>query len=156
MEKNTIDQVDQQILALMVSNARIPYLEIARACNISGASVHQRVKKMEDAGVILGSRVMVRPQHVGLPLCAFISVKLSSPDVTATVVDELRKLPEVVECHFVTGPFSLLLKLYCRDNRHLVDLLVHKLPHIFGISDTSSAISLEEAIDRAPQLPRKR
>jgi Lrp/AsnC family transcriptional regulator for asnA, asnC and gidA len=127
-------------------------LEIARECGISGAAVHQRVKKLEDGGIIVGSRMIVKPRALGLDICAFVHVKFSKPDVWKEAIDEIRKIPEVVECHFVAGPFALLLKLYCHDNEHLMDVLVNQLPTVTGIAETSSFISLDQAIEREPNF----
>jgi Lrp/AsnC family transcriptional regulator for asnA, asnC and gidA len=154
MGRYHIDGTDHKILTLLIKNARTPFLEIARECGISGAAVHQRVKKLEDANVIVGSRMVVRPRSLGLDVCAFVNVKLSEPDISRRAIEELIKMPEIVECHFIAGPFSLLLKLYCYDNEHLMDVLVNQIPHVIGVSDTSSFISLEQVIEReAYSLP---
>ncbi|MDR0688475.1 MAG: Lrp/AsnC ligand binding domain-containing protein [Prevotellaceae bacterium] len=152
MGRYYIDSVDYKILTLLIKNARTPFLEIARECSISGAAVHQRVKKLEDANVIVGSRMVVKPRSLGLDICAFVNVKLSKPDVSKSAIEEFRKIPEIVECHFIAGPFSLLLKIYCHDNEHLMDLLVNQIPHIVGVTDTSSFISLEQVFEREPYL----
>jgi Lrp/AsnC family transcriptional regulator for asnA, asnC and gidA len=152
MGRYRIDDTDYRILTLLIKNARISFLEIARECGISGAAVHQRVKKLEDAEVIVGSRILVKPRSLGLDICAFVNVKLSKPDISQLAVEALRKMPEIVECHFIAGPFSLLLKLYCCDNEHLMDVLVNKIPHVVGVSDTASFISLEQVIEREPYL----
>jgi Lrp/AsnC family transcriptional regulator for asnA, asnC and gidA len=152
MGRYYLDSIDHQILTLLIKNARTPFLEIARECSISGAAVHQRVKKLEDADVIVGSRTVVKPRSLGLDICAFVNVKLSKPDVSKIAIEALSKIPEIVECHFIAGPFSLLLKLYCHDNEHLMDLLVNQIPHIAGVTDTSSFISLEQAFEREPYL----
>jgi Lrp/AsnC family transcriptional regulator for asnA, asnC and gidA len=152
MGRYRFDDTDHKILTLLIKNARTPFLEIARECGISGAAVHQRVKKLEDANIIVGSRMLVRPRSLGLDICAFVNVKLSKPEISLLAIEELRKMPEVVECHFIAGPYSLLLKLYCYDNEHLMDVLVNQIPHIAGVSDTSSFISLEEVIEREPYL----
>jgi Lrp/AsnC family transcriptional regulator for asnA, asnC and gidA len=152
MGRYHIDGIDHKILTMLIKNARTPFLEIARECGISGAAVHQRVKKLEDASVIVGSRMMVKPRSLGLDICAFVNVKLSKPDISQIAIEEFHKIPEIVECHFIAGPFSLLLKLYCHDNEHLMDLLVNQIPHIVGVTDTSSFISLEQAFEREPHL----
>ena len=115
-----IDKTDQKILSFLVNNARMPYLEIARECGVSGAAIHQRVKKMEANGIITGSRLIVKPSTLGLNVCAFISVTLSEASKYPEVVSALKKIPEIVECHFVTGKAALLVKLYCFDNDHLI------------------------------------
>ena len=143
-----IDATDQKILSFLVKNARMPFLEIARECGISGAAIHQRIKKMEKNGIITGSRLLVKPQAIGLNVCAFVDVKLSQSNTYPQVVEALKKIPEIVECHFVTGNHALLLKLYCFDNDHLMDILINKMQNIPGIESTETWVSLDEAIER--------
>jgi len=151
-ERIYIDSIDLKILTLLIRNARTPFLEIARECGISGAAVHQRVRKLEESNVIIGSRTIVRPRSLGLDICAFVNIKLSQPNVGSDTIEELKKMPEVVECHFIAGPYSLLLKVFCHNNEHLMDVLVNQIPHIPGVSDTSTFISLEQVISREPHL----
>lgn len=143
-----VDAIDQKILSYLVKNARMPYLEIARECGISGAAIHQRVKKMEDAGVIDGSRMVVKEKLLGFDICCFVGVELVSTNKYSSVVEALRLMPEVVECHFITGGFALLLKIFCRNNEHLMDVLVNTIQNIEGISRTETFISLDQAIER--------
>ncbi len=143
-----IDQTDQKILSFLVKNARMPFLEIARECGVSGAAIHQRVKRLEANGVITGSRLLVKPQALGLNVCAFISISLSEADKYLEVVASLRKIPEIVECHFVTGKYALLVKIYCLNNDHLMEVLLRTIQKIPYIQATDTMISLDEAIDR--------
>ena len=143
-----LDALDYKILKMLSQNARKPYLEIARACNVSGAAIHQRVKKMENAGVITGSRLLVKPEALGLNVCVFICVSLSEANAYPKVIDALRKIPEVVECHFVTGEYSLLLKVYCFDHDHLMKILIDTIQNIPGIGRTETLVSLDQAIER--------
>jgi Lrp/AsnC family transcriptional regulator for asnA, asnC and gidA len=147
-EKLKVDAIDQKILSYLVKNARMPFLEIARECGISGAAIHQRVKKMEDAGIIAGSRMIVKPKALGFDVCAFVGVQLVSTNQYVGVIEALKLMPEVVECHFITGEFALLLKLFCRDNEHLMDVLVNTIQNITGIARTETFISLDQAIER--------
>jgi Lrp/AsnC family transcriptional regulator for asnA, asnC and gidA len=147
-EKFRVDVIDQKILSYLVKNARIPFLEIARECGISGAAIHQRVKKMEDAGIIAGSRMIVKPKALGFDVCAFVGVQLVSTNLYSGVIEALKLMPEVVECHFITGEYALLLKIYCRDNEHLMDVLVNTIQNIPGIARTETFISLDQAIER--------
>lgn len=148
MEKIQVDAVDQKILSYLVKNARMPFLEIARECGISGAAIHQRVKKMEEAGIIAGSRMVVKPKALGYDVCAFVGVQFSMANQYEGVVDALRNIPEVVECHFITGGYALLLKIYCRDNEHLMEVLVNTIQNIPGILNTETFISLDQAFER--------
>ena len=143
-----IDATDQNILGFLVKNARMPFLEIARECGVSGAAIHQRVKRLEANGVITGSRLLVKPQALGLNICAFVSISLSEASKYNEVVASLRQIPEVVECHFVTGKYALLVKLYCFDNDHLMEVLLNTIQKIPFILATDTMIALDEAIDR--------
>ena len=148
MPSYQIDPVDQKILSFLVKNARMPYLEIARECGVSGAAIHQRVKRLENNGVITGSRLLVKPQALGLNVCAFISVSLSESNKYREVVDAIKHVPEIVECHFVTGRAALLLKVYCLDNDHLMEILLSTIQKIKYIQSTETMISLDQAIER--------
>ena len=143
-----IDQIDQKILSFLVNNARMPFLEIARECGVSGAAIHQRVKRLEANGVITGSRLLVKPQALGLNVCAFISVTLSEANKYPEVVANLKKIAEIVECHFVTGNAALLVKVYCFDNDHLMEVLLNMMQKIPYIQSTETMISLDQAIER--------
>lgn len=148
MTSYQIDQVDRKILSLLVKNARMPFLEIARECGVSGAAIHQRVKRLETAGVITGSRLLVKPQALGLNICAFVSISLSEASKYAEVVNSLKQIPEVVECHFVTGKYTLLVKMYCFDNDHLMEVLLNTIQKIPFIQATDTMIALDEAVNR--------
>lgn len=148
MSNYQIDRIDQKILAFLVKNARMPFLEIARECGVSGAAIHQRVKKMESLGIITGSRLLVKPQALGLNVCAFVGMSLSQANKYNEVVESLRKLPEIVECHFITGQHSLLIKLYCFNNDHLMKTLLDTIQNIPGVEKTETWVSLEETIER--------
>ena len=143
-----IDTTDQKILGFLVKNARMPFLEIARECGVSGAAIHQRVKRLEANGVITGSRLLVKPQALGLNICAFVSISLSEASKYNEVVASLRQIPEVVECHFVTGKYALLVKLYCFDNDHLMEILLKTIQNIPFIQATDTMIALDEAFER--------
>ena len=146
--KFQIDATDQKILSFLVKDARMPFLEIARECGVSGAAIHQRVKKLESCGVITGSRLLVKPQALGLDVCAFVGVRLAQPNCYPQVIEALKKIPEVVECHFVTGEHALLLKIYCFNHDHLMKILVDTLQNIPGIGKTETWVSLDQAIER--------
>jgi len=148
MPKYQIDHIDQKILSFLVKNARMPFLEIARECGVSGAAIHQRVKKMENLGVITGSRLLVKPQTLGLSVCAFVGVQLSQANQYPSVIDALKSISEVVECHFVTGRHSLLLKIYCRNHDHLMEVLINTIQNIPSVMQTETLVSLDQAIER--------
>ena len=148
MTKYQLDPIDRKILALLVKDARMPFLEIARECGVSGAAIHQRVKKLENNGVITGSRINVKPAALGLKVCAFISVSLSENNKYAEVVNTLKHIEEIVECHFITGRATLLLKVYCFDNDHLMEVLLNTIQKIPFVQATDTMISLDEAFER--------
>ena len=143
-----MDEIDRKILGFLIKNARMPFLEIARECGVSGAAIHQRVKKLELNGVITGSRLLIRPQALGLNVCAYISVTLSEANKYPEVIAAFRAIPEIVECHFVTGRYSLLVKLYCYDNDHLMDILLNTIQKIPYVQSTETQISLDNEIER--------
>lgn len=146
--KYQIDPFDQKILSFLVKNARMPFLEIARECGVSGAAIHQRVKRLETNGVITGSRILVKPQALGLSVCAFVSVSLSESNKYPEVIECFKNIPEIVECHFVTGKHALLVKLYCFDHDHLMEILLNTIQKIPYIQSTETQISLDQAIER--------
>ena len=146
MEK--IDNLDRKILEIIMKNARIPSKDVALECNVSRAAIHQRIQRMIDLDVITGSGYHVDPKVLGFATCTYIGVKLERGSMYRTVVPELEKIPEVVECHFTTGPYTMLIKLYARDNEQLMDLLNNKLQAIPGVVSTETLISLEQSIKR--------
>lgn len=148
MSQYQIDPTDQKILSFLVKNARMPYLEIARECGISGAAIHQRIKKMESSGIITGSRLLVKPRALGLNVCAFICVSLTENNKYPQVISALKKVPEAVECHFITGKAAILLKVYCFDNDHLMEVLLNTIQNIPFVQYTDTMISLDEAFER--------
>lgn len=148
MSKPVLDLIDRKILKLLIGNARLPYLEIARECGISGAAIHQRIRKLHESGVIMGSRLVVNPRMMGFDVCAYVNISLKDPQLMAHTVEELKAVPEVVECHFITGSGNLLAKLYCVDNEHLMHTIFDGILRIQGITTTTTNISLKEAFYR--------
>ncbi len=150
MAQPQLDSLDIKILQMMASNARCPFLEIARACDVSGAAIHQRVQKLTAMGVIKGSELLIDPSTVGYDTCAYIGFFLKDPSQFNHVVEELKNIPEVVECHFTTGQYDMFIKLYARNNDHLLHIIHEKLQHL-GLSRTESLISFKEVFKR--QIP---
>ncbi len=148
MAKFPIDAIDKKILSHLIKNARMPFLEIARECGISGAAIYQRVKKLEEAGIISGSRLEVDPQALGYTLCAFIGIQISDPSLHFVAVEALKEIPEVVECHFITGKYNILIKIHCFDNEHLMHTIFDNILKIKGISQTETYMSLFKAFER--------
>ena len=148
MPKVALDAIDRKILKYLIKNARMPFLEIARECGISGAAIHQRIRKLDEAGVILGSRLVVNPKMMGFDVCAPVSIPLRDPKLLSEAIEELKKVPEIVECHFITGAGNILAKLYCVDNEHLMRTIFDGILHIQGLASTETMISLQEVFQR--------
>lgn len=143
-----IDKLDKQILNIISLNARIPFKDVAAECGVSRAAIHQRVQRLIDLGVIIGSGYEVSPKSLGYTTCTYIGLKLEKGSMYKAVVEELNKIPEVVECHFTTGPYTILTKVYARDNEQLMDLLNNKLQEIPGVVSTETMISLDQSIKK--------
>lgn len=142
-----IDRLDMKILRLISDDARIPFLEVARACNVSGAAIHQRIQKLTHLGILKGSQFIIDPEKIGYETCAYIGLNLKNPENFDAVVEELKKIPEVVECHYTTGNFDLFIKLYAQNNHHLLDIIHDKLQPL-GLSSSETLISFNTVIDR--------
>lgn len=142
-----LDALDKKILELVIADARIPFLEVARACNVSGAAIHQRIQKLTNIGILKGSQFNIDPEKIGYDTCAFIGLYLKDPEKFDDVVEELRKIPEVVECHYTTGGYDMFIKLYAYNNHHLLNVIHDKLQPL-GLSRSETIISFNEAINR--------
>ena len=146
MEK--IDNLDKKILSILSKNARIPFKDVAAECGVSRAAIHQRVQHLIAGGVITGSGFDVNPKSVGYSTCTYIGLNLERGSMYKDVVKQLLTIPEIVECHFTTGPYTMLLKVYARDNEQLMDLLNNKMQMIPGVNSTETLISLDQSIRR--------
>ena len=153
MEK--IDKLDRKILEIISQNARVPFRDVAEQCDVSRAAIHQRVQRMIENSVITGSGYHVNPKVLGFLTSAYIGVKLERGSMYKTAIPEFEKIPEVTECHFTTGPYTLLVKLYARDNEHLMDLLNNRIQEIPGVVATETMISLNQAVKRKVPITRK-
>ena len=143
-----IDGIDKKILRALIEDARTPILEIARHIGISGAALHQRLRKLEKSGLIAGSKFVINPKMLGYKTMAFIGIFLDKAMNNPDAVRRLKKIPEVLECHYTTGNWSILIKILCKDNEHLMHLLNKEIQTIPGVSRTETFISLEQQIDR--------
>lgn len=146
MEK--IDNLDKRILSILSQNARIPFKDVAAECGVSRAAIHQRVQHLIEAGVIMGSGFDVNPKSLGYSTCTYVGITLERGSMYKDVVERLQHIPEVVECHFTTGPYTMLAKLYARDNEQLMHLLNECLQEIPGVVATETLISLEQSLKR--------
>ena len=149
MEK--IDNLDKKILSILSKNARIPFKDVAAECNVSRAAIHQRVQHLIEGEVIMGSGFDVNPKSLGYSTCTYVGITLERGSMYKEVVKQLERIPEVVECHFTTGPYTMLVKLYARDNEQLMELLNGKLQGSPGVVATETLISLEQSLKR--ELP---
>jgi len=131
-----------------MEDARRPILEIARKIGISGAAIHQRLRKLERSGLILGSKFLINPKVMGYTTMAYVGIYLDKAMSNPMAVKELEKIPEVLECHYTTGDWSILVKILCKDNEHLMHVLNKNIQQISGVSRTETFISLAQQIDR--------
>lgn len=147
-----IDKLDRKILNIIMKNARIASKDVAAVCGVSRAAIHQRIQRLIEMKVIVGSGYNVNPRRLGYNTCTYVGVKLEKGSLYREVVKELEKIKEVVECHFTTGPYSMLIKVYAQDNQHLMELLNDRIQHIAGVTETETLISLEQSINRQIDL----
>ncbi len=144
-----IDSLDKKIIKMITKNARIPYLEVARECNVSGAAIHQRIQKLTRMGVITGSKFTIEPKKIGYNTRAYMGIFLEQASLYNDVLQELKKIPEITQCHFTTGNYSVFIKIFAHDNEHLKTILSDKIQLIPGIARTETFISLEEGFNRS-------
>ncbi|WP_311589674.1 Lrp/AsnC family transcriptional regulator [Prevotella disiens] len=147
MAHRGLDQLDKKILCLIAEDARIPFLEVARECKVSGAAIHQRIQKLTNLGVLKGSQFVIDPEKIGFETCAYMGLNLKNPENFDEAVEALKKIPEIVECHYTTGEYDLFIKVYAHNNRHLLDIIHDKL-QVLGLSRSVSLISYNAVIDR--------
>ena len=150
MGHHQLDALDEQILKLIANNARIPFLEVARTCNVSGAAIHQRIQKLTNLGILKGSQFIIDPEKVGYETCAYIGLYLKDPSSFEEVIEKLSLIPEIVECHYTTGKYDMFIKIYARNNHHLLSIIHDKLQPL-NLARTETLISFHEALKR--QMP---
>lgn len=140
-----IDKLDKKIMDIISINARIPFKDVALRCGVSRAAIHQRVQRLIDNNVITGSGYLINPKSLGYSTCTYVGIKLEKGSLYKSVVEELAKIPEVVECHCTTGPYSMFIKLYVKDNEQLMHTLNNVVQAIPGVDSTETLISLEQS-----------
>lgn len=150
-----IDNLDLRILDIIMHNARMPSKDVGQLCNISRAAVHQRVQRLVEMGVITGSGYTVDVRRLGYGTCSYIGLTLERAEAYPQVVEQLRDIPEIVECNFTTGTYGILLKIYARDNEHLLRILRDRIHTIPGVSGTETMMSLECSISRQVPVLKK-
>lgn len=147
-QKISVDGIDKIILRLLTQDARTPIMMLSKATGISGAAVHQRLKKMEKAEIISGSQIILNPKILGYKTLAFIGIYLDKAIRNPEAVKQLEQIDEVIECHYTTGNWSIFVKLLCKDNEHLMELLNKKIQSVEGVSRTETFISLQQQLNR--------
>jgi Lrp/AsnC family transcriptional regulator for asnA, asnC and gidA len=147
-----LDELDYQILDILIKDSRTPYLEVARMCHVSGGTIHVRMKKMEDMGIIKGTKLILDTAKLGYDVCCFVGIYLDKSSSFAYVLEEIKKIKEIVEVHYITGEYSLFIKVICKSITDLQDLLMNKVHVVTGIQRTDTFISLSQPIDRNIQL----
>ena len=150
MAHHNLDSLDKKILRLIAEDARMPFLEVARVCNVSGAAIHQRIQKLSNQGVLKGSKFNIDPEKIGYETCAFIGINLKHPENFDEVVEKLKRIPEIVECHYTTGDYDMFMKIYALNNHHLLNIIHDNLQPL-GLSRSETIISFNSAFCR--QLP---
>ncbi|WP_061868487.1 Lrp/AsnC family transcriptional regulator [Prevotella intermedia] len=143
-----IDKLDRKILSILSQNARIPFKDVAAECGVSRAAIHQRVQHLIENGVIVGSGFHVNPKSLGYTTCTYVGLNLERGSMYRDVVERISTIPEVIECHFTTGSYTMLVKLFAKDNEQLMDLLNNRIQSIPGVVSTETLISLEQSIKR--------
>ena len=143
-----IDKLDRKILSILSQNARIPFKDVAAECGVSRAAIHQRVQHLIENGVIIGSGFHVNPKSLGYTTCTYVGLNLERGSMYRDLVERISTIPEVIECHFTTGSYTMLVKLFAKDNEQLMDLLNNRIQSIPGVVSTETLISLEQSIKR--------
>lgn len=145
-----LTDLDEKILSIISNSAKIPFIEIARQCNVSGAAIHQRIQKMEDQGLITGSQYNLSSKHLGYSTCAYLGIQVNLTDTSTheEVFNKIVEVREIVECHHITGKYSLLIKVFAKTNEHLKKIIVESIQSIPGVTATETFISLEKGFVR--------
>jgi Lrp/AsnC family transcriptional regulator, regulator for asnA, asnC and gidA len=150
-----IDTLDKKILEILSKDARKPFLDIARTCKVSGAAIHQRIERLMNAGIVSGSQFNLSPKNMGYSTCAFIGIQLNLLTTKSheEVYKKITQIPEIVECHHISGKYSLLIKVYTKSNEHLKDIIIEMVQSAKEIVSTETFVSLQEGFIR--QIPIK-
>jgi Lrp/AsnC family transcriptional regulator, regulator for asnA, asnC and gidA len=149
-----IDELDRDILSILLKDANVPYTDVARELSVSSGTIHVRMKRLTETGVVLGARLYIAPPTLGFDICAFVGIYLEKGSVYRDAVEALEKIPEVIELHYMTGNYSMFAKLICTDTRHLREVLNDKIQTMPGVERTETFISLEQSINREVNLDK--
>tara|TARA_Y100000385_G_scaffold28628_1_gene27014 strand:+ start:362 stop:823 length:462 start_codon:yes stop_codon:yes gene_type:complete len=149
MEANyQIDNIDRSILSELMTNAKVPYTEIAKKLIVSAGTIHVRMKKMEEAGIVKNSRLHINYELLGFDMTAFLGIYLEKGSTYTDVIQQLNLIPEIVEAHYTTGVYSIFAKIRCKNTKHMRQILNEEIQSIKGIQRTETIISLEQSIDK--------
>lgn len=153
MAKNyEIDNIDLKILTLLTQDAKLPYTEVAKKVYVSGGTVHVRMKKMEDMGIVKGTTLSMDYSKLGYDVTAFLGIYLERSSLYDQVTEKLKEIPEIVKMHYTTGNYNIFIKIHCKDTRHLREVLHDKIQKVEGIERTETLVSLEESLNRHIQF----
>jgi Lrp/AsnC family transcriptional regulator for asnA, asnC and gidA len=147
-----MDDLDYSILKILMKDANTPYTDIARELNVSGGTIHVRMKKMQESGIVQGARLIVNPAALGYDITAYLGIYLEKASAYKVVAEWLERIPEVVEMHYTTGAYNMFCKIICKNTEHLRDVLHEKLQHIPNVQRTETLISLQEGLRREIML----
>lgn len=151
MPKFKLDNVDHQILDMLIDNSRVPFTDIAKKHNVSAGTIHVRVKKMEDAGIITGSSLTVDYKKLGYSFIAYVGIYLNKTSQTKFVLERLKTIPNVTVAHITTGKFNIFCKIRAKNTTHAKDV-IYQIDDIEGVLRTETMISLEESINDKKRL----
>ena len=143
-----LDNIDKGILEILMKNAKISYTEIAKKLIVSTGTIHVRMKKMEEAGIVKNSRLHINYELLGFDLTAFLGIYLEKGSTYTDVIQQLNLIPEIVEAHYTTGVYSIFAKIRCKNTKHMRQILNEEIQSIKGIQRTETTISLEQSIDK--------
>lgn len=143
-----IDEIDIKIINMLSEDARRPYMDIAEACDLSRAAIHQRIQRLIGSGILQGSRSCINYNALGYKTLTYVGIVLERGSLYNTVVKQVEQISEVVEIHYTTGQYTMLIKLYARDNDHLMHILNDQLQQIEGVVSTETLISLKQSLQR--------
>jgi len=151
MAKFKLDEIDHQILDMLIHNTRVPFTDIAKKLLISAGTVHVRVKKMEEAGIITGSSLSVNYEKLGYSFIAYVGIFLQKTSLTKFVLERINEIPFVTVAHITTGKFNIFCKIRAKDTQHAKDV-IFMIDDIDGVYRTETMISLEESINDKKRL----
>lgn len=144
-----IDNTDLKILEILIQDAKKPFTEVAKRVHVSQGTVHVRMSKMEEAGIVEKTTLRINYAKLGYDITAFIGIYLEKSALYEKVLAKLKEIKEITSIHYTTGNYSMFLKIHCRDTNHLKEVLHDKMQQVEGIERTETMISLEESLDRS-------